>query len=451
MNKSISRLLSPSALLLASAVMFFSSCKKDDPDIGDPPSQADAAFTYMPTTQSDNVIEFTASNSNLTAKWDFGNGAVGEGTTVTAQYPYQGTYTVKLTVFNSGGSASSTQEVVIAQDDPSLLDNPLYDLLTGGSSKTWAVDSVSAGHLGVGPGPDHPDFDGFYPKWWSAGSLEKSGSGMYNDRYTFKLQNFGFDMVSNGEVYVQSAHAGTPPFDDTTASSVGDFTANFPDQLGETWTLNEDTDTTIELSGDAMMGFWAGTRTYKVVSIDSNHMVLTYQDGIDPDTYWYISLIREGFISNPPPPDPEYALPLDFESEDPMFTVFGNSTYAIINNPDASGINTSSRVLETVHGNETWAGLFVNLDSKLDFSTASTIKLKVWAPQTGVFRLKLENQDDPANSFIEVDTNVTVAMGWQELTFDLSGAPADYDRVVLFPGWNVSNAGTYYIDDIKQE
>jgi PKD repeat protein len=127
------------------------SCKDDEPTLTDPPSMADAQFTYTTSPSSDNVLMLTASNSNMTNQWDFGNGLTGEGYEVTAEYPFAGEYTITLTVYNAGGSNSSSQVITIDQDDPGLLDNPLFDLLTGGSAgpgyKTWAVDSASDGHL----------------------------------------------------------------------------------------------------------------------------------------------------------------------------------------------------------------------------------------------------------------------------------------------------------------
>ena len=442
-------------LAMGSLLVFAAACGDDEePTIGAPPTTADAAFTYVASAQSDNVIEFTASNSSVSASWDFGNGATGEGTNVTASYPFAGTYTVTLTVQNSGGSASSTQDVTIAQDDPNLINNPIFDLLTGGTSgpgfKTWAIDSVRAAHFGVGPDPIGAA--GYYPEWYEAAALEKTGSGMYDDLYTFKLSGFGYDMITNGDVYVNTASAGVAPFNDTTATNVGDYKANFPNQLGETWTLNEGADTSITFSGDAFMGYWASTQRYQIIKIEENELFLRFVDGAnsDPALAWYIRLVPEGYVSDPDPVAASYSLPLDFETVDPEFTTFGNSTYGIIANPDATGINTSSKVLETVHGNETWAGLFVNLDSKLDFSTQTSITLKVWAPVTGDFRIKLEEQAN-TNNFVEVDATVTTANTWEEITFDFSGTAADFDRLVLFPGWNVASAGTFYIDDIAQQ
>lgn len=427
---------------------FTTSCKKDEKKLGDPPSPADAAFTYQPSAANANIIELTANNPNLQANWDFGNGQSGAGSNVTAIYPFAGTYTVKLTVQNSGGSASSMQNIVIAQDDPSLISNPIFTFLTGGTSKTWAIDSVAVGHFGVGPNPSSGLGD--VPEYYAAQSLEKVGSGMYNDKYTFHLQGFSFDHITNGDIYVNSAHAGNSPYTDTAASPVGDFIAFHPNQMGQNWTLSEGAENTITLTGTAMIAYWTGTRTYKIVELDSNKLVLRWLDTKNPALAWYATLRPEGYNSNPPPPPSTYTLPIDFEVIQPEFTTFGNSTYQIINNPDASGINTSSKVLETVHGSETWAGLFVNLTNKLNFASQTSIKLKVWAPTTGVFRLKLEDRSN-TSSFVEVDVNVTTANAWQELTFDLTGAASNFDRLVIFPGWDVANAGTFYIDDIKQE
>ena len=143
------------------------------------------------------------------------------------------------------------------------------------------------------------------------------------------------------------------------------------------------------------------------------------------------------------------SLPVDFESTSPTFTPFGGSTYSIVPNPDPTGMNTSATVLQTDHGIETWAGLFFELTNKLDFTSDTVIRVMVWAPTTGTMRLKLE---DKANSAVywEADQAVTVASQWTELTWNLSGVGTLYDKVVLFPGWGVASAGTFYLDNIEQ-
>ena len=76
-------------------------------------------------------------------------------------------------------------------------------------------------------------------------------------------------------------------------------------------------------------------------------------------------------------------LPINFEeATEVAWTVFGGSTYSVVLQTHiARGINTSAKVLETVHGGETWAGLFVDLKDNLDFTAGKpTISVKVWAP-----------------------------------------------------------------------
>ena len=120
-------------IILFLGILALASCHKD-PQLGLAPSFEDAQFSYAETDTNENVIALTSNNPNILCQWDLGNGIKKEGNNVSAAYPYAGTYTVKLTVFNSGGSKSSTQQIVIAQDDLSLLNNPIYSKLTGGAA-----------------------------------------------------------------------------------------------------------------------------------------------------------------------------------------------------------------------------------------------------------------------------------------------------------------------------
>lgn len=434
---------------VATAMLAVGACKKNKIE---PPTEEDAQFTYTTSSESDNIILFTASNAELIAQWDFGDGNTGEGTTVEAQYPLAGDYDVTLTVFNVEGQASSTQTITIAEDDPTLLDDPVYNLLTGGidvGSKTWVMDSNNTAHFGVGPNPSGTAGD--TPEWWAASCNEKPNTGLYSDEYTFTLQGFGFDMVTNGLVYVDDLQEANFP---DSYENLGDHTAPYEDQLGERWSVEVDEDTILKVTG-GFLGFYTATTEYKIVSLSENEMTLRYVDGADPGLAWYIRLIPKGYDAGtdcePNEPVEGWALPIDFETVEPEFEAFGGSTDTIIDNPDQSGINTSNRVLETVHGDQTWAGVFVNLDGPLDFSTNTTITVKVWAPNTGTMRFKIESQANSA-VFVEKDVAVSAANEWVEVVCDFSGEAADtYDRLVLFPGWDVANAGTFYLDDIAQE
>lgn len=445
--------MKPIKLFLLSAVslLALSSCE-DEPSLGTPPTAADAEFNYAATPDNPNIIEFNAKNKGLIAKWDFGNGTKAEGPTVLGTFPLKGSYTVTLTVFNSGGSASSSQTITIDQDDATLLNNPLYTILTGGSAgkgyKTWVIDSTRDAHFGVGPNPSGAAGD--FPEWWSAKKNDKSNTGLYNDAFVFRLKGFGFDQLTKGDVYINAKQESN--FPGATPSPKTDFTAPFADQLNQNWTLTLGTDTTLTVSGKSFIGYYTGVNTYKVVRMSENEIYLRYIDAANSQLAWYVRLVPDDYpIDNGGNNDPTYTLPIDFESVEPKFTTFGNSTYSIINNPHSGGINTSAKVLETVHGNETWAGLFVDMTNNFNFTTDKKIVLKVYAPVTGTMRIKLENRNNTAE-FVEKDVDITVANQWVEVSIDFSDAGSTvFNRLVLFPGWNVASAGTFYLDDIQQK
>jgi PKD repeat protein len=271
--------------------MLLFACKKENPQLGPEPTAADAAFVYTPSAGNANIIEFTANNPNLQCLWDFGNGTKAKGASVSSPYPYAGTYTVKLTVFSSGGSKSSTQEITIAQDNLGLLNNPIFILLTGGINgpgyKTWVIDSTATGHLGVGPDPISPL--GNTPEYWSAGALDKAGAGLYGDKYVFHLNGFKFDMINNGDVYVHNSLAANFP---GSFLNLGDFTAPYADQMNESWTLLENADTTITISNNAFMGFYSGVNTYKILDITDSTLSLQYKHHAG-GLHWYLRLKSE--------------------------------------------------------------------------------------------------------------------------------------------------------------
>ena len=150
-------------------------------------------------------------------------------------------------------------------------------------------------------------------------------------------------------------------------------------------------------------------------------------------------------------------LPIDFQSTVANFypfTNFGNATTTVVNNPSATGFNTSTKVASSFKavGAEVYAGSFLELASPINFSASNTIKMKVYSPQSGIIvKLKLENLAN-SNINIEKDASTTVANAWQELTYTFTGIvnSNNYQRVVVF--FNFGNAGTgltYYFDDIK--
>lgn len=153
------------------------------------------------------------------------------------------------------------------------------------------------------------------------------------------------------------------------------------------------------------------------------------------------------------------ALPLTFQSTtlNYAFVDFGSATTTVVNNPQSTGINTSTKVgkFDKVNGAQTWAGSSILMDGPINFAVQKKIKMKVWSPAVGkTVKLKFEilNAGNPDPTNIERDATTTVANAWEELTFDFTGInnANNYRRVVLFFDFGSTSASTYYFDDIIQ-
>ncbi|MFD0794879.1 hypothetical protein ACFQZX_14730 [Mucilaginibacter litoreus] len=159
----------------------------------------------------------------------------------------------------------------------------------------------------------------------------------------------------------------------------------------------------------------------------------------------------------PTPPSMILGIPIDFESTELnyAFTGFDGGAASVVNNPSATGINTSAKVGKMVKSaGQTWGGAFLPLDNPIDFSTKKIFKMKVWSPRVGAkILLKVENLTNGGISF-EKETATTKANEWEELTFDYSAINTanSYQKLVLILDNGTAGDGsanyTFYFDDI---
>ena len=148
--------------------------------------------------------------------------------------------------------------------------------------------------------------------------------------------------------------------------------------------------------------------------------------------------------------------PITFEDN---FTLssFDGGAISAIDNPDASGINTSSRVFEMVkNAGQTWAGSKITLSENFDLSNP-IVKAKVWSPRAGLnLLLKFEDATPWPNTkaSAEITGTTTSANAWEELTFDFTGIDTgiDFNNLVLIMDNGTQGDGssnfTIYVDDI---
>ncbi|MFM8806968.1 MAG: hypothetical protein ACKOD1_06345 [Sphingomonadales bacterium] len=151
-------------------------------------------------------------------------------------------------------------------------------------------------------------------------------------------------------------------------------------------------------------------------------------------------------------------LPLTFESPTINYNWFnfdgGNVT--VINNPQANGINTSSKVARMVKNTgQPWGGSFLTLSSNIDFSANKIFRMKVYSPRVGAkVLLKVENSANGAINF-EKEVLTTVANAWEDMVFDYRtiNASQNYNRiVVIFDNGTMGDGSanfTFLMDDIR--
>ena len=158
----------------------------------------------------------------------------------------------------------------------------------------------------------------------------------------------------------------------------------------------------------------------------------------------------------------QISLPIDFENDqvlnEDIVNFNGGSGY-VVYNPQIDDNNPSEHVGVIIRdGGDIWAGSYIELDGYLDFSTNTTLNMKVLSPYPGLmvkFKLEGDIGEFPSEPATERDTYTTTTNEWEVLSWSFAGEPSDtYKKLVLmFDFGNVGNGtadSTFYFDDIYQ-
>ncbi|WMN06595.1 PKD domain-containing protein [Marivirga arenosa] len=279
-------------LFILSLLFAFTACDEEFV-LEEAPTAEEASFDVATSSKGENYVVFTNNSGGFIKKWDFGNGASAEGSEVEAYFPFEGQYEVTLTVYAEGGSVSSSQTVDITTTDPTICNVEFLELLTGGcdqtEGKTWVIDAERSGHFGVGP----PNAAG--PDFYAAGANEKEGGGMYNDEYTFILNQYQFVQETNGDIYLNPAQESN--FPGAFEPSVGDRKAPYeaPENINFSISENTEGQAVISFNNNGFIGYNTGVNTYTILSISENEMFIRFDDAATPDLSWFHRLIRKGY------------------------------------------------------------------------------------------------------------------------------------------------------------
>jgi PKD repeat protein len=294
------------SLLMSMLAMLFTACEPQEFDSGDaresyPPSEEEVMANVSQGSDAYhfNMVNNTEVSGIHLVKWDLGNGSVAEGNEVEAYYPLPGTYDVTLTITTNTGA--STQKVVaqIVQEetDYSIFTSEEFIFLSGGADdldgKTWVLDSLAKGHLGVGPAGSNG------LEWWNADPLAKQAVGvLYDDEINFQVNGFGATLTNHGQSYVKGFVADDPAYSNGYEDD-SDFVVDYSPQPGS-WFLEErDGKWYLALSGPTPMfpcfDVGAVNGSYEVLKIEENLLELVAIDRVEGNA-WHYQLIPKGYV-----------------------------------------------------------------------------------------------------------------------------------------------------------
>ena len=450
--------------------------------LGAMPTADQLSFTAKPTASKANIIDFANTSSvKGIATWDL-SGSKAKGETTQATFPFKGEYTITMTLYTSGGSASITQKVIIANDDMSLLNTPMYTSLTGGAAntngKTWVFDQYHDGHFGIGEAAAST------ANWWNAKAEEKTDCSLYTQEFTFTQVGVKFGWKNNGYVYTNAtgktalAAKGYTGFIDRSATA-GDFDIAYVPKTNYTFALNETTKT-ITLSDGAFLGHYAGSSTYQIYSISDDVMYLKCVSTIEPGNGWWYRLIpkEKNIKPNIIIPLKEIALNEDFELATPKVVFakedMGSLTNASYSNPAPVPVNTSSKAFLYQKSTGFYSNVFFQATGyKFDLSAQNKITLKVFIPSYNDYTtsnavagswitnaklkpqvaVKLQDGSLGGNAYTtqtEIIKGDLATDKWIDLTFDFSSVSGrkDYDKIVIqFGAEGQAGSGIFFMDE----
>lgn len=290
------------------ATLFMLSCQEDDLTLDTILVPTDLQVSTNISDDGSGMVEFNATaNDAITYEYNFSDGssAVAPSGTYTKRFTRTGlnTYLVTVVAYGKGGVSSSMSLEVEVESD--FNDPETKQFLTGGSSKTWYVAAVEAGHLGVGPNFVADGVASAFPEYYQAAPFEKAGdeisSCFYTDELTFTEsgENITYNQDNMGQTffnvdYVAEFGGGGGQDECIDYDTSGEKSVTLaPAENGVP--ADATTGTEIQLGGGGFMSYYIGTSNYEVLSITENTMYVRAIPGSNPDLAWYLKFTTTPF------------------------------------------------------------------------------------------------------------------------------------------------------------
>lgn len=407
-------------MLTFSLMIFFLGCEEDTEQL----PQVTAGFTFTTSEKTGTVTFLNTSDKATKYLWDFGDGK--SSTEINPINTYAaGTYYVSLTASNDAGASDVFKDTL----NIIVLDKIALPITFDNSNVDYTPTAFNGASFAI---TDNPSLSGTNNKSTKVGSITNSG---------VAFEGIFFDL----ETQIDLA---------TDKSIAMSFRATVP--ISVLLKLEEGTSGPIEATANHGGTGWE-TITFNFNSSAKYSRLTLFVDG--PGTTagtFYIDDIIQKKTEIPCVAETTQSITaadfnLTFKTDPGSAIGSFDAVYSFASNPNIdNNVNKSCNVGKIVRsGSALFANNQIELSGKLDFTTHSGFKLKVYSGATGYNVLvKLEDKTNPGIN-TEVSRTTTVAANtWEELTFPFAGSESGkYDRIILFFQLNTNTTETYFIDD----
>ena len=243
-----------------------------------------------PNGDGSGVVKFSANATNaVNYSFRFGTGDSKTSASGSVEYTYTETgtktYDVKVLAYSKTNDYISADKKVTVNVKPQP-DQDLVNLLSGGSEKTWKINSAFDGHFSNG------DDDDKYPGWWEAYAFSKNNKGFYDDEYTFNSDGT-YTHKTNGDVYGKASYLkstfGSTGQSENSDKEIENYTLQ---NYSTTYhTKKENDESILEFSDKGFVGFFVGKHNYTIECSDETNILLRSAD--TQGTAWYVWLTSE--------------------------------------------------------------------------------------------------------------------------------------------------------------
>ncbi|TXD81967.1 PKD domain-containing protein [Subsaximicrobium wynnwilliamsii] len=399
-------------VFMLSLAFSFSGCDDDDENL----PKIEALFTHT-INQEAGVVTFINASSNADSySWDFGDGTASTENNPTKIYT-SGVYTIVLTAKNVAGATDTFEDTITIQipEDialPITFDDPLvaYDATTFEGTSFAVVEN--------------PDASGANDLVSNVGAITNSGA---------VFEGLFFDLGL--------------PLDLSTDKSV---TMKFWSQIPINVLVKLEAGNGVDVETTASHGGSGWEDIYFTFDSAVSYSKFTmFVDGSGTTAgAFYMDDVEQLNSDDVPCLITELALPFDFDCEsiDYSTKITGDVSFAVVDNPELSGINDQlTKVGQITNVGNQFENAFFNLDTPIDFATDKGVRFKLFSNQALPVLLKFEDGTD-----VDVeDTEMHGGTGWEELTFTLNSS-ASYNDMILFVDGAGNAVGTFYVDDFEQ-